>query len=325
MNTNYAHFENFLRSAQVPFRVDEPLKNHTSFKIGGPADFFVEPESIEDFQMICRKIKELELPFFVLGNGSNLLVSDSGYRGVILKISDKMDNIRVFKNVLVDGVKRNFLVCSAGTNLSRICTVAAKNSLSGLEFAFGIPGSLGGGIFMNAGAYGGELKDVVRCALHVDSCGELGFLRGREMNFSYRKSFYSQKVGENIDNLGQRSNFIILEAILELHSGSETEITRKMADLSGKRRSKQPLDLPSAGSVFKRPEGHFVGPMIEKCGLKGRTFGGAQVSEKHAGFIVNIGDATCSDVLNLVEIIKKSVRSKFGVDLHCEFKILGEV
>lgn len=316
--TKFKEFEEFLQSNEIDFKLNEQLKKHTTFKIGGPASFFVNAATVSQVQKILLKTKELNIDVFVIGNGSNLLVSDEGFPGAVLKICENDKDIKIWKNVEINGEKRNFVQCPSGAKLSKVCKVAAENSLTGLEFAFGIPGTLGGALYMNAGAYGGEMKDVVFAAVHATSDGNLVFLKNSNMKFSYRKSIYSQNDSSN-------SEIVILESILELKNGVETDIKAKMLDIAKRRNLKQPLDLPSAGSVFKRPEGHFVGPMIQECGLKGFSVGGAQVSTKHAGFIVNTGDATCSDVVKLINIIRESVFKKFGVHLETEFKTLGNV
>lgn len=276
----------------------EPMKKHTSFKIGGPADLFVTPASEEAMQKVVELCRKEEIPLFVMGSGSNLLVSDDGVRGVVLHTGGLSD-------LSVSGCE---IVCGAGVRLSQLCSAAAEQALSGLEFAWGIPGSCGGAAFMNAGAYNGEMKDVVTECRHVSPDGEIGTLSGEQLDYGYRHSAYD-------DN-----GCIITSVRMQLTLGDQGMIRRKMDDLLCRRKEKQPLELPSAGSVFKRPADHFAGTLIEECGLKGLTIGGAMVSEKHAGFIVNMGEATSSDVRRLIERIKNDVFLQTGVELQCEIR-----
>lgn len=282
--------------------IDEPMKAHTTFKIGGTADYFSCPDNIKAISGIIKLCKEYNIPYFVMGNGSNLLISDDGIDGVVICIEDAISNIRI---------KEDTVVAGAGVLLSKLAKNARDNSLSGLEFASGIPGTLGGAIYMNAGAYGGEMKDIVKSVKYLDDGGNEKRIDIDELEFGYRKSFFSNK------------NYIILESELKLDKGNIDEISEKMNELMKKRNSKQPVEMPSAGSVFKRPEGHFAGTLIEEAGLKGYSVGGAEVSEKHAGFIVNKGNATAKDVMDLVEHIQKTVREKFGVELVPEIKLVG--
>lgn len=281
-----------------PCLVNEPMKKHTSFKIGGPADLFVTPASEEILQRVTKLCREREVPLFVMGSGSNLLVSDDGVRGVVVHTGGLSD-------LSVSGCE---IICGAGVRLSQLCSAAAEQALSGLEFAWGIPGSCGGAAFMNAGAYDGEMKDVVLECRHVSPDGETGSLSGDALGYGYRHSAY-------IEN-----GCIITSARMQLTLGDQGMIRRKMDDLLARRKEKQPLEMPSAGSVFKRPPDHFAGTLIEQCGLKGLTIGGAMVSEKHAGFIVNTGDATSSDVRRLIERIKNDVFLRTGVELQCEIR-----
>lgn len=283
--------------------IDEPMKKHTSFKIGGPVDILVIPNDADEIIKSIEICKSENLDFLVLGNGSNLLVKDKGIRGIMIKIADNL------KGIKVEGDK---MIVEAGALLSTISKTALKNSLTGFEFAGGIPGTIGGAVTMNAGAYGGEMKDVVERVKCVNKSGEILFLTGEEMDFCYRNS----KVSED--------DLIVLEVELSLKSAPYEQIKEKMDELNQKRTTKQPLSLPSGGSTFKRPEGYYAAKLIEDAGLKGCTHGNAQVSEKHAGFIVNIGDAMCEDVLGLVDIVKTTVNDKFGVTLEMEVKIIGE-
>ncbi|MDO4747746.1 MAG: UDP-N-acetylmuramate dehydrogenase [Eubacteriales bacterium] len=276
---------------------EEPLSKHTSFKIGGNAELFVTVNNIQQLKAVVCKCKECDIPLFMLGRGSNLLISDDGMRGVVLTLDGD------FKDI---SVKENKITCGAAVNLSKLCTFALSHSLSGLEFAYGIPGSVGGAVYMNAGAYGGEMKDVVVNVKHLSLSGEVATLSLSELDFAYRHSVY------------KTTSDIILSAEFELTLADADEIKAKMDDFMNRRKTKQPLEFPSAGSVFKRPEGNFAGTLIEQCGLKGKTIGGAQVSPKHAGFIVNIGDATCEDVLSLIKFVQDTVKTETGYFLERE-------
>ena len=305
MANQYLQYKSLIESFGCEVKADEPMKNHTSFKIGGCADLFV---TVSDDRQLCSVIRfcnDSGVPLFVLGNGSNLLVSDKGIRGVVLRLSGVFCDIGWND----DGT----LHCGAGAQLSKLCAFALDHSLTGLEFAWGIPGSCGGAAFMDAGAYGGEMKDVVVSCEHVDlSTGERGRFEGEALDFAYRHSVYSG------------GGYVITALNLRLEKGDKQEIKAKMDDLMGRRKDKQPLEYPSAGSVFKRPVGYFAGGLIEQCGLKGTQEGGAQVSPKHAGFIVNVGGATCEDVLTLIARIQRTVREETGVDLECEVRKTGE-
>ncbi|WP_427339816.1 UDP-N-acetylmuramate dehydrogenase [Caloranaerobacter sp. DY30410] len=291
------------RFSEDEFLIDEPMKNHISFKIGGPADILFIPKEVEQISQAVALCKELDVDYFIMGNGSNLLVSDKGIRGVVIKISENLSDVRV---------EGNKIIAQSGILLSKLSKIALKHSLTGLEFASGIPGSLGGAITMNAGAYGGEMKDVVTLVRCIDEKGEIIEFTNEQMKFGYRSSI--------IDERG----LIVIEVEMELKKGNYEDIKNYMDELTQKRTSKQPLNLPSAGSTFKRPEGYYAGKLIEDAGLRGLRFGDAQVSEKHCGFVVNLGNATCNDVLNLIKVIQKTVRDKFGVELKTEVKIIGE-
>lgn len=282
--------------------INEPMKKHTSFKIGGPADILVIPQNMIELIDIINLIRDENLPYFILGNGTNLLVTEKGIRGIVIKLS-------ALKNISVNG---NIIVAEAGAFLSAIANIALANELTGFEFASGIPGTLGGAITMNAGAYGPEIKDVVSKVEAIDRKGVIYEFENELMRFSYRSSII------------QLDNLVVLRAWIKLSKGNYEEIKAKMNELNRRRREKQPLEYPSAGSVFKRPSGHFAGKLIEDAGLKGYTIGGAQVSEKHCGFIINKGNATFEDVINLIEYIQKVVKEKFGVELVPEIKIVGE-
>ena len=282
--------------------IDEPMSKHTTFRIGGTADVFVSPK-IEQVSTIMKLAKEYDIPVTVIGNGSNLLVGDKGIRGLVVSFGKEAEEIQV------DG---RCMVVSAGAILAKVAAEAAKHSLAGFEFAAGIPGTLGGAIVMNAGAYGGEMKDVLISATVLTSEGEVKELSNEELELSYRHSCIPEK------------NYIVLEAVMELSSGNEEEIRGKMSELKTSRVEKQPLEYPSAGSTFKRPEGHFAGKLIQDADLRGYSVGGAQVSEKHCGFVVNKGNATAKDVLQLIEDVKKIVYDKFQVELEPEVKMIGE-
>lgn len=283
--------------------VDEPMKRHTTFRIGGPADFFLLPSTVDEVRGILEICREEELPYFILGNGSNLLVSDKGYRGVIIQL------YRNFSNISVEG---NEICASSGALLSQIAAAARNASLTGFEFAGGIPGTLGGAVFMNAGAYGGELKDVLKEAVVMTEQGEILTLPVEKLEMGYRTSRI------------KKAGYLVLEARLVLEKGDMDKIRDITKDLTEKRVSKQPLEYPSAGSTFKRPEGYFAGKLIMDAGLRGYQVGDAQVSEKHCGFVINKGNATAADVITLIENVREKVQEQFGVTLEPEVKFLGE-
>ena len=284
-------------------KIDEPMKKHISFRVGGPADILVRPRTEEQLSQILKYIDENALPYLIIGNGSNLLVKDGGIRGIVIEFGDN------FNNFEIDG---NIIKAQAGALLAVLGKAALREELTGVECISGIPGSLGGGLAMNAGAYGGEIKSVVKSVRVMNPKGEIFEFSNEEMKFEYRRSILTN------------SDYIVLSAVLELQKGNYDEIKAFMADLTNRRTTKQPLNLPSAGSTFKRPEGYFAGKLIDDCGLRGLTLRGAQVSEKHCGFVVNIGDATAKDILDLMYIVKSTVLNKFGVTLEEEVKILGE-
>ena len=300
--------ENFIAACRKILKpeqllLDAPMREHTTFQIGGPADCLIKPASMEETQQILRLVKEYELPLTFVGNGSNMLVSDKGIRGVVVNFADTFNAIRV------EGTK---MVVGAGALLKDIAEAAAQHSLAGLEFACGIPGSIGGAVFMNAGAYGGETKSVVKAVRAVTRDGEVKNYALDELELGYRHSIF-QSNGE-----------AIVEVELELTPGSEEEIRASIADFTQRRESKQPLEMPSAGSTFKRPEGYFAGTLIDQTGLKGLSVGGAQVSTKHAGFVVNKGGATAADVINLIHEVQKRVKEAHGVELQPEVRLIGE-
>lgn len=275
----------------------EPLSKHTTFRIGGNADMFVSVNNVTQLKAVVTACNENDIPMFIIGNGSNLLVSDEGMRSVVVVLDGE------FKDI---SLKENTITCGAGAVLSKLCSFALSNSLKGLEFAYGIPGTVGGAAYMNAGAYGGEMKDVIKSVTHITRKGEIVTLPLSELDLAYRHSIY------------KTTDDIIISVTFELETGDADEIKEKMNDFMTRRKTKQPLEYPSAGSVFKRPQGNFAGTLIEQCGLKGKTIGGAQVSEKHAGFIINIGDATCDDVLNLISFVQDTVKEQTGYYLERE-------
>ncbi len=282
----------------------EPMRDHTTFKIGGPADAFAQAHSPDEAAALIRFCRQNDLPFLITGNGSNMLVSDAGIRGVVIAVKDGMNAVET------DGCE---VRAQAGALLSRTAAEAARAGLSGLEFASGIPGTVGGGVFMNAGAYGGELKDVIKSVTYMDLDGVI-YTRGPEsLGFGYRKSIFSQGA------------YVILSCVFSLKKDCAEDISARMKEYSRRRSEKQPLSEPSAGSAFKRPEGYFAGKLIQDCGLMGYRIGGAAVSEKHAGFIVNKGGATCRDVTRLIAHVQNAVMEKFGVRLEPEVRICGEL
>lgn len=294
-------FCNCLGSDNV--KQQEPMSRHTTFRIGGPADFYLCPHSTKEVQEIVEICKEEKLPYFVLGNGSNLLVSDRGYRGVV---------IQLWKNFSDITVKDCCIQAKAGALLSKVAAEALEAGLTGMEFVSGIPGTIGGAAFMNAGAYGGEMKDIIKSVKVLDTQGEARVLPKEELKMGYRTSIVKEK------------GYTVLSVELELTRGNQEEIRNTMEDLKERRTSKQPLEMPSAGSTFKRPEGYFAGKLIMDSGLRGFSVGGAQVSEKHCGFVVNKGGATAMDVLNLIREVQRRVKEQFGVDLETEVRFLGE-
>lgn len=282
---------------------NELMKNHTTFKVGGPADYLVTPYSKEELSEVIKLCNEKGIPYFVMGNGSNLIVKDNGIRGVVIKLSNNFSECSVEENKLY--------VCS-GTLMSKVGKIALDNGLAGFEFGSGIPGTVGGAVVMNAGAYGGEIKDIIVSATVLSSSGEIIELSKDELELSYRSSCI-------IPN-----NYIVLSAVFELEKGDVDEIKRKMNEYAAARREKQPLEYPSAGSTFKRPEGYFAGKLIMDTGLKGYKMGGAQVSTKHCGFVINAGGATAQDILDLISDVQDRVEDKFGVRLETEVKVIGE-
>ncbi len=286
---------------KIEYVLNEPMSRHTTFKIGGDADILVKVKSICELKCIISLAKEFDVPYFILGKGSNILVSDKGIEGLVISL----DGINEIK------INSDTIVCGAGVSLRTLCLAAQKASLSGLEFAYGIPGTVGGALYMNAGAYGGEMSQVVISATALDNQGNEIEFSLADMRLGYRTSTF------------KNTNLIITSVTMKLNSGNPEEIKAAMDDFFSRRRQKQPLEFPSAGSTFKRPEGYFAGALIEQNNLKGVSVGGAQVSEKHAGFVINTGDATCNDVLDLIKKIKDTVKLADGVDLEPEVIFVG--
>ncbi|MDF2594833.1 MAG: murB [Clostridia bacterium] len=280
---------------------NELMSKHTSFKIGGPADLFVTPVDTVQLTEVLRVCRGHKVPFYIIGNGSNLLIDDSGFRGIIIQLGKN------FSQITVEDTK---IIAYSGASLAKIANTALDKALTGFEFAQGIPGTLGGAVAMNAGAYGREIKDVIISADVIDHEGTIITLSKDELALGYRTSII------------QKNHYIVIKAVLGLQKGDKCGILEKMKDLADKRRDKQPLDMPSAGSAFKRPEGHFAGKLIMDCGLRGYKIGGAMVSEKHCGFVVSDGTATFEDVIKLIEHIKATVKEKFNVELHPEVRII---
>lgn len=291
-----------LNELGISYKANEPMSLHTSFKIGGGAEYFVEPSNEKELSAVLKATKENNIPVTVIGNGSNLLVSDEGIEGVVVSTL-KMKTIRL--------LDETHIFAEAGSSLTAVCLFAKNNSLSGLEFAYGIPGSVGGALYMNAGAYGGEMSDVVESAKSLDN-GKLVERKVDEIDLSYRHSVYTG------------NNEIIVGVTFKLKKGNLDEIEEKMNTLMQKRKTSQPLDFPSGGSTFKRPEGYFAAALIDECGLKGLSVGGAEVSRKHAGFVINRENATCCDVLDLIQKIKDAVFEQKGVKLETEVIFLGK-
>ncbi|HBF77064.1 MAG TPA: UDP-N-acetylmuramate dehydrogenase [Clostridiaceae bacterium] len=283
-------------------RYNELMKNHTSFKVGGAADIFITPNSYNKFIKCLNACKKYNAPYFIMGNGTNLMVRDGGYKGVIIKLTSLND-------IKVEG---NRITADAGALLSKTANEALKNSLKGLEFASGIPGTVGGALTMNAGAYGPEMKDVVDCAEVVDENGNRFILNRDQLELSYRMSAV------------QKYNYAILWASFVLEHGEYNQIKDRMDELNKRRVDKQPLEYPSAGSTFKRPDGYFAAKLIDDAGLKGLSVGGAMVSKKHSGFIINYNNATAKDILELIKKVQELVKEKFGVELEPEIKLIGE-
>lgn len=291
------------RLGEEGLKQQEMMKEHTTFRVGGPADVFLQPKDAAEVKDALAILRKYHVPTLVIGNGSNLLVRDKGIRGAVLQIYARMAEITI---------EGDILTAQGGALLSSVAAKAADASLTGLEFASGIPGTMGGAVVMNAGAYGGEMKDVLLSVDVLTKDLEMQTIPAEELELGYRHSIIPV------------AGYIVLGAKLRLQKGEEAAIRSRMAELAEQRREKQPLQYPSAGSTFKRPTGYFAGKLIQDAGLKGKTIGGAQVSEKHSGFLINIGDATAQDVLDLIAFCQKEVKAQFGVTLETEVKIVGE-
>ena len=300
---NYTRLEEICRANGIPCESDKPLAPLTTMKIGGACDRLVTVTDEKELLTAVDSCRSEGIPYFILGRGSNLLVSSKGCRGCVINLAPGESP------VFING---NEVTAWAGASLQRVCVLARDNSLAGLEFAYGIPGSVGGALFMNAGAYGGEMKDVVTSCRYIGADGGIHEMQAADMQLAYRSSIFSN------------GNYVITSVTMELRSGDKAEITARMDELMQRRRDKQPLNYPSCGSTFKRPEGYFAAALIEECGLKGFSIGGAQVSDKHSGFVINRDNATFEDVMALVSEDRRVVLEKKGVELECEMLILGE-
>ena len=301
MSVDYTDIQKYIDGSKIKF--NEPMEKHTTLKVGGNADVFVNPETIEDVVAVLKYAKENEIPVTIIGNGSKLLVKDKGIRGIVVRFGSK------FSNIHIDG---ECITVEAGMTLPRLAIIAKDNSLSGLEFAAGIPGNVGGAVYMNAGAYGSDMSHLIQEVTYIDDNLDVKTLTGDLCEFGYRTSIFRKK------------RYVILSAKLKLSTGNKEQITEVMKQNQESRKSKQPLEYPSAGSTFKRPEGYFVGKLIDDLGLKGYSIGGAQISTKHSGFIVNTGEATANDVLSLINYIKEKVLEANGIKLEEEIIVLGE-
>lgn len=297
----YGNIENIIPKERMLF--DEPMSRHTTFRVGGPAECMVLIEQEEELLKLVPYLNQIEQDYFILGNGSNLLVGDKGYRGIVIKLGEGMNRITV------DG---DHIYVQAGSLLSQAAAAARDAGLSGMEFAAGIPGSVGGGVVMNAGAYDGEMKQITESVRVMDQEGKILVLDNDTMEFGYRTSIIKNRP------------FIVLEVVLRMQSGQKDEIQAKMNELMAKRQSKQPLNYPSAGSTFKRPEGYFAGKLIMDAGMRGYRIGDAQVSDKHCGFVVNIGKASAADVKEVIEEVQERVKERFHVNLEPEVIFLGD-
>ena len=290
-------------------RTDEIMKPHTSFRVGGPAQIYAEPSSTEEIVALISCAKELGIPFFLMGNGSNLVISDEGIDGLVIRLGENFSAIRSEEDP--ENSEYTYIYASAGTLLTRLSSFAAKAGLTGLEFASGIPGSLGGAVFMNAGAYDHDMSEVLEKVIAISSSGEVETVGKEDLQLGYRSSRFMKEGG------------IVTEAVLRLKKGDPEQIFSQIKEYTEKRTKSQPLQYPSAGSMFKRPTGYYTGALIEQAGLKGFSVGGAQVSEKHAGFVINTGNATASDIDALVRKIQATIKEKNGVELVREVRFIG--
>lgn len=287
---------------EIEIKMNEPMSGHTTFAIGGPASLFIQPKNVQELIAALAAVRENDIPYLVLGNGSNVLVSDNGIQGAVI-CTAQMHEIQVGDD--------HTITADAGALLSSVAGRAQREGLTGAEFSGGIPGSLGGAVFMNAGAYDGQMSGIIQKTEYLDGSGELCILEGDAHHFDYRQSAFRS-----------HPEWTIVRSTVQLQPGDPTAILDKMNDFAKRRRDKQPLSFASAGSTFKRPEGYFAGRLIEDAGLKGVSVGAAQVSEKHAGFLINRGGATCDEMLRLIELVQNRVREQFGVSLECEVRII---
>ena len=291
----------FCSCKEITYIENAPIFEYLTFRVGGPCNAMLFPDTVKKTVFVLKFLKDNGIRHYVIGKGSNLIAPDSGYDGIIINTCN------------LDGISHDgeILTCLAGTSLMKACRFALDNSLSGLECEYGIPGTVGGAVYMNAGAYGGEIKDIIVSASHIDDTGEIITIPADKLDLSYRHSFYSDK------------EYLIVSAVFKLEKGDKTAIKEKMDTLLNKRKDKQPLEFPSAGSTFKRPTGYFAGALIEENGLKGYSIGGAQVSEKHAGFVINKGGATCDDILKVIEHCRETVFKATGITLETEVKMIN--
>ena len=308
LEKKYEIFLNRTKCLDIKFLFKESMKKHTTFKIGGPADIFITINTLDGLIDLLKIIKELKIPYHILGNGSNILVSDDGIRGIVIKLGSEFENIEILNNLSSSGV---LVRCGSAVLNSKLCVFARNNGLSGLEFLYGIPGTVGGAVYMNAGAYSKEVKDIILCSDCINEDNKVLKLRKDEMLFSYRKSIY------------QKSKNIIVSATFKLKKLDQKVIECNMKNYFLKRKSSQPLNFPNAGSIFKRPKNtsYSAGKLIDESNLKGLFAGDAVVSPKHAGFIINKGNAKCTDVLKLIKIVKETVKNKSGFDLETEIEV----
>jgi UDP-N-acetylmuramate dehydrogenase len=288
----------FLKINAIDYRVNEPMNKHTTFKVGGDAQVYVTVKNNSELCDVLKFVKENEIEYFIIGKGSNLLVSDNGIKGIVIALGGELEEIKL--------LDEETIYAGAGASLMKVCRFALENSLSGLEFAYGIPGSVGGALYMNAGAYGGEINDVIYSAECITSKTEKNVILKGEMSLGYRTSVF------------KTNNNVITSAVFKLHKADKENIKSQMEDYMERRKTKQPLEYPSAGSTFKRPKGAFAGALIEQCGLKGKSIGGAEVSEKHAGFVINKNNATAKDINELIDFVQKKVKEETGYYLETE-------
>ena len=296
----YEAFCNAVGEKQV--LMEEPMKYHTTFRTGGTAEYFIKPKSVDEVSKVMELCKEYSLPYYVIGNGSNLLVSDEGFRGAVIRIGREMSDIQF---------EGNQVIAKAGVSLAFLATEVCKRGLTGFEFATGIPGTLGGAVAMNAGAYGGEMAQIIQSAVVLDQSGQIRELSLEELKLGYRTSVI------------QKEDYIVIEARMEFKPGVQGEINSRCAEFKKAREEKQPLEYPSAGSTFKRPEGLFAGKLIMDAGLRGSSVGGAQISEKHCGFLINRGEASAKDIVQLMKQVREEVYNQYGVTLEPEVRLLG--